>query len=97
MRNILAPLLALMLLGCAQQPVVSVPPPPPLPLAVTNPPSATTEGALTKNLQDGWNETLQVLAESLQTWHDSAMKDLAESLDRARASPQRPGDAPSGR
>lgn len=68
-----------------------------LPLAVTQPPSASTEGASTRNLQDGWNATLQ---ESMRLWQlylDSATIDLRQSLERARISPPATGAAASTR
>jgi hypothetical protein len=57
--------LMLALTGCASNSPPDRPSLPPLPEAVTMPPSAAQEGSLTKQLQDGLNESVKDLRRSL--------------------------------
>lgn len=95
MRNMLPPLLALLLSSCASNPPPASLPsrsPLPLPSIVMSPPSASTEGALLGSLENSLSAMQRDLTELLQSFHNDTLKDLGESLGRARQSPP-----PSGR
>ena len=83
MKNMLLPVAALLLASCASMAPESSPAKPSnLPGAMTTPSPASTEGSLTKSLQDSL---------------DAMRQDLAESLGRARVSPPTSAPAKLGR
>ena len=82
MRNILLLGVVLLVSSCATTAPESVP----LkskPQAVTNQPSASTEGALLKRSQDGYSATLQ----GLQSYLEESVRDLLNTLEQAKKSP----------
>lgn len=60
----------------------------PLPEAVVNPPSVSTEGASTALLQTFLNATQTVLIDLLQNFHNDSQQELRTLLESRKNSPQ---------
>lgn len=82
MRNTLLIFAVLALSSCATPAPPSLPVSQPLPSAVTSPPPASKEGALSESLQSGQD----ALRQDLGQWLVGTLKDLEETLNRARQS-----------